>query len=83
MNSIQGQLVGLLRTLQNVKESSEEKENSEHKNKVVEALETVTAIAPLISVVPDVVSGHLTKNHMTGMLIPFFFLCTRSTECTH
>ena len=67
VNSIQGQLVGLLRTLQNVKESSEEKENSEHKSKVAEALETVTAIAPLISVVPDVVSGHVTKNHMTGM----------------
>ncbi len=56
VGAITGQLNELLTTLQKVSDNKNKEIDTEHKTKVTEALETVTTIAPLISVVPDVVS---------------------------
>ena len=63
VTAITGQLNELLLSLQKLGDNkstpTDDKTDSEHKAKVAEALETVSSVAPLISVVPDVVSGHV------------------------
>ena len=63
--AITGQLNELLASLQKVKDQSKSndsnKDDSEHKTKVSEALETASSIAPFLTVIPDVVSWNSDK----------------------
>lgn len=69
VSAITGQLNELLTVINQVEDNKNKdtKDDAEHRTKVLEALQTVTTVAPLISVVPDVVCINISNCHVIVM----------------